>query len=332
MLYTLPNGNVSVTVGSKEYTEVTEKKSEDFIILKSEGRTAYIALPFIQQYTNLDYSVYKNPDRVVVTSDWGKIQTSVLKRDTEVRYQGGVKSPILTEVKKADKVTVLEDEDDWKKVATADGFIGYVKTNALKKVVEEETSREFTELEYTNISMNQTINMAWHNVDNAEANSYVLELSLIHIYMDDKAVNYLIKTPGGNIYHSGDSHYSIYYAKHGKDYDIDVALGSYGENPPGIMDKMTSVDILRMAEALRCEVVIPVHYDVWTNFMADVDEIKMLYEMKKDRLNYKFHPFFWEVGGKYVYPTDKDKKAYHHRRGFEDCFEAPQNIPFRSCM
>lgn len=175
MLYTLPNGNVSVTVGSKEYTEVTEKKSEDFIILKTEGRTAYIALPFIQQYTNLDYSVYKNPDRVVVTSDWGKIQTSVLKRDTEVRYQGGVKSPILTEVKKADKVTVLEDEDDWKKVATADGFIGYVKTNALKKVVEEETSREFTELEYTYISMNQTINMAWHNVDNAEANSYVLE-------------------------------------------------------------------------------------------------------------------------------------------------------------
>ena len=63
--------------------------------------------------------------------------------------------------------------------------------------------------------------------------------------------------------------------------NINVALGSYGENPPGIMDKMTSVDILRMAEALRCEVVIPVHYDVWTNFMADVDEIKMYYEMKK---------------------------------------------------
>ena len=175
MLYTLPNGNVSVSVGSEEYTEVTEKKSEDFIILKTEGRTAYIALPFIQQYTKLDYSVYKNPDRVVVTSEWGTIQTAVLKRDTEVRYQGGVKSPILTEVKKADKVTILEDEDDWKKVATADGFIGYVKTNALKKATEEKTSREFTEPEYTNISLNRTINMAWHNVDNAEANSYVLQ-------------------------------------------------------------------------------------------------------------------------------------------------------------
>ena len=35
--------------------------------------------------------------------------------------------------------------------------------------------------------------------------------------MDEKAVNYLFVTPGGNIYHSGDSHYSIYFAKHGKD-------------------------------------------------------------------------------------------------------------------
>ena len=150
--------------------------------------------------------------------------------------------------------------------------------------------------------------------------------------MDEKAVNYLLKTPGGNIYHSGDSHYSIYYAKHGKDHDIDVAFGSYGENPVGMADKMTSCDILRMAEALRCKVVIPIHYDVWTNFMADPAEVRLLWEFKKDRLDYKFHPFLWEVGGKYVYPTDKDKLAYHHRRGFEDCFEAPQNIPFRSML
>jgi len=150
--------------------------------------------------------------------------------------------------------------------------------------------------------------------------------------MDEKAVNYLFKTPGGNIYHSGDSHYSIYYAKHGKDYDIDVAFGAFGENPVGIQDKMTSVDMLRMAEALRCKVVIPLHHDVWTNFMADTNEINVLYDMKKDRLNYQFHPFIWEVGGRYIYPQDKDKRMYHHDRGFEDCFENEPNIPFRSLL
>ncbi len=150
--------------------------------------------------------------------------------------------------------------------------------------------------------------------------------------MDDKAVNYVIKTPGGNIYHSGDSHYSIYFAKHGKDFDIDVAFGSYGENPVGIADKMTSIDILRMGEALRCNVVIPIHYDVWTNFMASTDEILALYDMRKYRLQYQFEPFIWEVGGKYVYPDDLGKREYHHPRGFTDCFENEPNTPFRSIL
>jgi len=150
--------------------------------------------------------------------------------------------------------------------------------------------------------------------------------------MDDKAVNYLIKTPAGNIYHSGDSHYSTYYAKHGKDHHIDVALGSYGENPIGSQDKMTSVDILRMAEALRCNVFIPFHYDVWTNFKADPAEIMLLYNFKKYLLQYKFKPFIWEVGGKFTYPNDKDNFQYHYRRGFEDCFTEKPNVPFRSIL
>ena len=150
--------------------------------------------------------------------------------------------------------------------------------------------------------------------------------------MDDMAVNYLFKTPGGNLYHSGDSHYANYYARHGKDHRIDVALGSYGENPAGITDKMTSVDILRMAEALRTKVIIPFHHDIWTNFQADPKEIKALWEMKKDRLGYGFKPFLWEVGGKFVYPRDKDKLEYHHPRGFDDAFEADDDLPFRSFL
>ena len=176
LLYTLPEGNVTVEVGSSEYTDITENKSEDYVILKTEGSTAYIALPFIQQYTNMDYTVYDdNPARVVVTSEWGEIQTAELRRDTEVRYQGGVKSPILTEVSKGDKVTVLEDEDDWMKVGTEDGFVGYVRTSSLRDITAETISREFEEPVYTNITKDYTINMAWHNVSNSDANSYILE-------------------------------------------------------------------------------------------------------------------------------------------------------------
>ncbi|HWR28361.1 MAG TPA: L-ascorbate 6-phosphate lactonase [Negativicutes bacterium] len=150
--------------------------------------------------------------------------------------------------------------------------------------------------------------------------------------MDERAVNYLIQTPGGNLYHSGDSHYSNYYAKHGNDHRIDVALGSFGENPRGITDKMTASDMLRMAEALKTKVVIPFHHDIWSNFQADPAEISVLYEMKKYRLQYKFKPFIWQVGGKFVYPDDKDKREYHYPRGFDDCFEGEIDLPYLSFL
>lgn len=150
--------------------------------------------------------------------------------------------------------------------------------------------------------------------------------------MDLLAVNYLIKTPGGNVYHSGDSHYSNYYAKHGNDHKIDVAFGSYGENPRGMTDKMTSIDILRMAECLNCEVIIPIHHDIWTNFQADPMEIKVLWQMRKDRLKYKFKPYLWQVGGKFTYPTDKDELEYHYPRGFEDAFAIEPDLPFKSLL
>lgn len=150
--------------------------------------------------------------------------------------------------------------------------------------------------------------------------------------MDLLAVNYLFKTPGGNVYHSGDSHYSNYYTKHGNDHKIDVALGSFGENPRGMTDKMTAMGILRMAEALKTDVVIPIHHDIWTNFMADTNEILVLWNMRRRRLQYKFNPFIWQVGGKFVYPQDRDVIEYHHPRGFEDAFMNDNDLPFKSLL
>ena len=58
LLYTLPTDIVTVEIGSKDYSVSKEKKSEDYVILKTEGNTTYVALDFIQQYTNIDYEVY----------------------------------------------------------------------------------------------------------------------------------------------------------------------------------------------------------------------------------------------------------------------------------
>lgn len=176
MLYTLPLDMVSVGVGSQEYTVSKEKNSEDYVILKTEGSTAFIALDFIKRYTNMEYEVYDSPNRVMIVTETGKTTVAEVKNDTQVRYQGGVKSPILTEISKKDEVTVIEDEGDWKKVRTKNGFIGYIKKSALKKEQSKEIQRDFEEPVYTSITKDHKINMAWHNVTNTDANSSVLEM------------------------------------------------------------------------------------------------------------------------------------------------------------
>ena len=111
-----------------------------------------------------------------------------------------------------------------------------------------------------------------------------------------------------------------------------MALASFGENPIGITDKVTSADVLRMAENLHCKVMIPIHYDIWPTFYADPEEIDMLYQFKKDRLQYKFKTYIWQVGGKFVYPDNKDDRRYMYPRGFTDAMEYEPNIPFRSFL
>jgi len=175
LLYTLPKDIVTVEVGSKDYMVSNDKNSEDYVILKTEGSTAYIALDFIQQYTNIDFAVYDKPSRVMIVSDWGETPVAQVKKNTQVRYRGGVKSPVLSEVSKKDEVVVLEEEENWKKVRTKDGFIGYVKSSALKDTEKKKITRDFDEPKYTNVSHDYTINLAWHNVTNREANNNVLD-------------------------------------------------------------------------------------------------------------------------------------------------------------
>lgn len=148
------------------------------------------------------------------------------------------------------------------------------------------------------------------------------------IDMDERAVNYVFRTPDVTVYHSGDSHFCNYYAKHGQDFDIDVAFGSFGSNAIGVTDKMTACDICKMAEDLNCKVMIPYHYDLWTCMKADPFEIEVMWNLQKDRYQFNWKPFIWEVGGKFVYPDDKDKRRYMYPRGMDDRYTVEPNLPF----
>ena len=176
LLYTLPNDMVSVSVGSREYAVSKEKKSEEYVILKTEGSTAYIALDFVKKYTDIEYKMYKSPNRIVIQSDWSDAKVATTKNNSAIRMRAGAKSPILTETKSDDVVRIIEKEGKWRKVRTNDGFVGYIKQSDLKDEKTKTYKREFKEEKFTNIKKDYTINMAWHQVSSRSANNQVLEM------------------------------------------------------------------------------------------------------------------------------------------------------------
>ncbi|MCD7982136.1 MAG: glycosyl hydrolase family 18 protein [Clostridiales bacterium] len=174
--YTLADGIVNVEAETTEYTVAKESLTADFIIVHIQDGTMYLSLSFIEQYTDLRSDFYEDPNRVVISDVWGETEYTSVKKNTEVRELGGVRSSILTEVSRGDRVTVIEELDDWAEICTEDGFVGYVKKKALGDVQTEVYTSDFVEQEFSHISKNYTINMAWHQVTSQDANAGVSDV------------------------------------------------------------------------------------------------------------------------------------------------------------
>ena len=172
LLYTLPEDIVKVVIGSS--VKETEDGSEDlgYTIARYEGEKLYLAVDYVKQYTNFGYEVFTDPNRVQIDTQWEEMQVASIKNNTQVREKGGVKSPILTDVAKGDKVTVLEQMETWTKVKTAYSVIGYVENKRLDNTRSELPIpvTDYTEPEYTSLTRDYKINLGWHVVAGTAGN------------------------------------------------------------------------------------------------------------------------------------------------------------------
>lgn len=172
LLYTTPTDIIRTVIGSKDYMAGEEKIETAYIPAFYEGDVLYVALDYVRTYTGFSYEVYTEPNRMQLFTKQEEETTAVVKKDTAIRYRGGVKAEILRMVTKGESVTVLEKMDNWSKVKTYDAFIGYVPNKVLKDEKTEMSSVEFdyTEPEYTSLTRDYKINLGWHQVMSEAAN------------------------------------------------------------------------------------------------------------------------------------------------------------------
>lgn len=195
LLYTLPEDTVRTTVGTSSYLTADGASEAGYTIARyaeaadGSGEILYIAADYVKKFTEFSYETFTGPNRMQVYTKTAGREGAAAKiaKDTAVRYQGGVKSPILTETAKGDTVTVLEEMENWSKVKTADAYIGYVENKRLTTEDTDTPSLEaepigqaqegavdtgdtFLNPEFTSISKPYKINLAWHSVAGTAGN------------------------------------------------------------------------------------------------------------------------------------------------------------------
>lgn len=175
LLFTTPTQTFEIQPNNSSYRIDGETFDAGYEILHTTSAGMYLSMTFLQQYSDLNCQVYEAPKRVVITFGSRTVMTARVRKDSAVRYQGGIKSPILTEVMEDTQVTVLEQMENWWKILTPDGYIGYVKKNRLTDAEEMTRETYYAGPEYTSLQLEETVNLIWHQIDYPEMNSQFAE-------------------------------------------------------------------------------------------------------------------------------------------------------------
>lgn len=189
LLYATSRDLISAEADSNKY--LITKSSVDYgrPVVKANSDSAYIDLDFVKEYTDLTYEYIKDPNRIVITNQWGDYDTASVKKNTAVRVKGGIKSPILKDITEASDVTVIEQGDKWSKILTDDGIIGYVQNKRMSDISTKTRTSDFTPDTFAHITKDFNICMAWHQVTNYSANT-----NIASVLSSTKGVNVISPT------------------------------------------------------------------------------------------------------------------------------------------
>ena len=174
LLFTTDSALLSTAIGSTDYTFGGEFVSEAYALTLAANDTVYLADEFIKRFSNFSYQYFGEPNRVLIDTVWDEERHATVKKDTQVRVLGGVKSEILADLQKGDDVRLVEEMDTWSLVTTYDGISGYVENKRIEETdpVTPAPVTDYVAPAYAPLERDGKICLVWNMVTNRDANAY----------------------------------------------------------------------------------------------------------------------------------------------------------------
>lgn len=184
LTYTTPNEILQAEAGSNNYSVtksmISTNASSDYPIVKVFGDQVYVALDFVQQYSDMNFQYFNNPNRVVINYKWGDYLFTEVTKATQLRIEASIKSPLLEQLPIGTSLLYVNTEEvpkkGFSKVMTEEGIIGYVKNKQVKQSFYQTVTSSYQKPVYTAQTRPGKINLVFNQVFNEDVTAHMEEL------------------------------------------------------------------------------------------------------------------------------------------------------------
>ena len=179
--YVLPEEIIRAEEGQAFYYSNDERVPMEHPALLKEGDIYYLSMDFTEQFSNMTYEFYQNPNRVVIHYQWiDFLYYDTVEVETPIRFEPDIKSDILRLVPTGEKLYYIGGTGtggrSFIKVMTQDGIYGYVQKKFLGESYYEALESDYTEPEYSHITLEEKVILGWHLVTGKKANEQLEKL------------------------------------------------------------------------------------------------------------------------------------------------------------
>lgn len=189
LLYTTATDTATVMFGAGEYSDGAGSHALGYEACFAQGEGIFLAADYVKRFTNYSWLMFDR--RLQVYTEWGTKRTMEVTKDTQVRLEGDIKSPILRETDAGETVELLNEGEDWSLVKTSDSVIGYLENKRLDNLqtVTEEPVRDYVEEEYTSLRLPEKVNLGFHSIGGEGGN-----VTLDAMLADGNCINVIAPT------------------------------------------------------------------------------------------------------------------------------------------
>ena len=141
----------------------------------TKGGVPYVSLEFTALFSDMTYTYFEEPARLLLRTGSKEILSLRSKKDTVVRESADIKSRILCEVPKDSVVWYVDAGTEAKagfvKIMTENGLFGYAKKKDLSETYLESYVSEYSPAQYPHLLSEKDVVLGWHQVTNKSANA-----------------------------------------------------------------------------------------------------------------------------------------------------------------